>query len=135
MLLVWDGNRQLAYNCSVNAALRENWYLLGVTSPPHENPGICCVFDYYTSAVFSWTWDGQKQIMYRQLGLRGRKPGTAPDMTIACTIASWYGFSGGLRSPNDAEIISGPGPDWFIDKNDAQEMLTIYQVIPPSLYS
>jgi hypothetical protein len=119
LLLSGDGQAR-AHEVALYAAQPAHWYRPGVTSfVPGDRPEYVARIDSYR-CVFTYTVAEGSLWRHLSISLSSRAAGKLPSPIPAWTIASWFGFSGGIVAEGfpegtaaPPECIIEPGADWI----------------------
>lgn len=131
-LMLSAESKARAHEVALACSRPENWYHLGDDEPIGRDernlrrcapavPGDAAPHVIQLDAfrvVFSYTLHAG--VLYRHLSISVRRAseGAFPHPTAVYTIASWFGFTGGIVGPHP-DVICGRGSDWQIDVREA----------------
>jgi hypothetical protein len=122
-LLMTDENKAKVQAVVDFATKPENYYKPPADFVPGERPEYRCSLDSYR-CVFTITEGKGKR--FRHLSISIPVAGKLPNVMAACTIATWFGFTG---APMSEDVATGVGADWFSDVVDSDNCVVLAQLL------
>lgn len=99
-------------------------------TPPGDQTEYCAQF-FSTRCVFSITEVKGKR--FRHLSMSVQKPGKFPQVDLGLSIATWFGFTGGIPHLEGGDVTVLPASDWMVGKSPVapgHECIVIAQLLP-----
>ena len=122
-LLLTPENKAKAQAVVDFASLPENVYRPPADFVPGDRPEYRCQIDSYR-CVFTITEGKGKR--FRHLSISIPREGRLPNVEAACTIATWFGFTG---APMAEDVATGMGWDWFGDVVETDNCVVLAQML------
>lgn len=124
-LLINDQEKSKAAKLLEFASKPENIYDADCpTFIPGERPEYVEMFGEIR-CVFTITRSKSHAFRHISFSIPTRR--TVPGTEIVCTLATWFGFTGGVIS---RDVCVGPGPDWVIGPDTDGIAVVLLQPLP-----
>lgn len=124
ILLLNEAELRRAHDVALHASRPEHWYRPGVSTwTPGDRPEHVVQFASFR-AVFSFTVSDGALWRHLSISSANAQRGKLPVPLVACTVASWFGFTGGKElaepgerppPPNFCRLVAAPGEDWLLN--------------------
>jgi hypothetical protein len=125
MLNLSTENKARAQRVLDHATKPENRYKPPCNWVPGDRPEFVARIDTYR-CVFTITEfpDGK---LFRHLSISVPNRKAQPNVIAACTLATWFGFTG---APMHEGIATRPGIDWQVGLSEEEHCVVLAQLLP-----
>jgi hypothetical protein len=125
MLALSPENKKTAEAIVEYASKPEHYYKPPTDWVPGDQPEYTCrINDYRCVFTITEQKDGKR---FRHLSMSVPAAGKLPNVVAACTIATWFGFTG---APMYEDIATRPGLDWQVHISEEERCIVLAQLLP-----